>query len=131
MGEGRHANQEVGFQYYSKRVLTATLLEDRACVVNIMDYKDAVTTTLGLQWNSTEDMFVIPAARVPDEYATTKQNVLKKITTVFDPLSLVSLPLFKQKLCFRSCGPEGRHSLHSFKVPSCLHTSVASTMMAL
>ena len=46
---------------FPKKVIAATPLEDHASEVNIKDYKDAVTTTLGLQWNSIEDIFVIPA----------------------------------------------------------------------
>jgi len=51
--------------------------EDRATEVNISGNKDAVTTTLGLQWNSTEDEFVVPATAAPVKYPITKRSVLK------------------------------------------------------
>ena len=37
----------------SEKVMAAIPEEDRAMEVNIRDNSDAVTTTLGLQWNST------------------------------------------------------------------------------
>ena len=64
--------------------------EDRTTEVNIRDNSDTVTTTLGLQWKSNEDAFLIPPTRVPSDYPFTESNVLKKVATVSDPLGLVS-----------------------------------------
>lgn len=64
--------------------------EDRTTEVNIRDNSDTVTPTLGLQWKSNEDAFVIPATAIPTDYPFTESNVLKKVATVFDPLGLVS-----------------------------------------
>lgn len=58
--------------------------------MNIKDNKDTVTTTLGLQWNGTEDVFGVTATSVPFDYLITKRSVLKKVTTVLDLLGLVS-----------------------------------------
>lgn len=43
----------------SDRVMAAIPEEDRATEVNIKDNKETVMTTLGLQWNSTENVFCI------------------------------------------------------------------------
>ena len=74
----------------SDKVMAVIPEDDHATEVNIRDNSDTVTTTLGLQWNSTEDAFVISATPVPSDYPITKRNVLKKVATVFDPLGLVS-----------------------------------------
>ena len=85
-------------------VMAVTLEEDRTTEVNIRDNKDAVTTTLGLQWNNTEDVLAIPATLAPFEYPSTKRNVLKKIANVFDPLGLVSPFILKQRLFSKNSG---------------------------
>ena len=59
---GMHARKWVS---NSERVIAATPVEDRATEVTIQDCNSTVTTTLGLQWNSTEDMFMVPATSVP------------------------------------------------------------------
>ena len=74
----------------SAKVIAAIPEEDQATKVNIRANKDAVTTTLGLRWNSTEDVSAVPATPPPADYPITKRKVLKKIATVFDPLGLVS-----------------------------------------
>ncbi|XP_067019459.1 uncharacterized protein [Acropora muricata] len=74
----------------SATVMAAIPEDDRATEVNIRDSKDTVTTTLGLQWNSTDDVLKVPATPVPEDYPITKRSVLKMIATVFDPLGLVS-----------------------------------------
>ena len=55
---GMHARKWVS---NSDKVMAVIPEEDRATEVNIRDNKDTVTSTLGLQWNSTEDVFVVPA----------------------------------------------------------------------
>lgn len=59
---GMHARKWVS---NSKSVMAVIPEEDRATEVNISGNKDAVTTTLGLQWNSTEDEFVVPVTAAP------------------------------------------------------------------
>ena len=81
--------------------------EDRATEVNIRDNKDAVTTTLGLQWNSTEDILAVPATLPSLDYPITKRNVLKKIATVFDPLGLVSPFIVQAKIMLQELWNRG------------------------
>ena len=81
----------------SAKVMTVIPEDDRATEVNIRDNKDAVTT-LGLQWNSTEDVLAVLATLAPFDYPITKRNVLKKIATVFDPLGLVSSFIVQAKI---------------------------------
>ena len=82
----------------SERVVAATPIEDCASEVNIKGHHNTVTTTLGLQWNTTEDMFVVPAMSVLVEYPITKRNILKKISAVFDPFGLVSPNIVQAKI---------------------------------
>ena len=85
----------------------AVIPEDRATEVNIRDNKDAVTTTLGLQWNSTKDILAVPATPPPLDYPITKRNVLKKIVTVFDPLGLVSPFIVQAKIMLQELWNRG------------------------
>ena len=101
---GVHARKWVS---NSERVIAATPVENRATEVNIQDYNSTVTTTLGLQWNSTEDMFVVPATSVPVEYSITKRNFLKKIAAVFDPLGLVSPFIVQAKIMLQELWTRG------------------------
>ena len=72
--------------------------EDRAAEVNVKAKKDTVTTTLGFQWNSTEDVFVALTTSMPFDYVTIKSGVLKKVTTIFDLLDLVSPFIMQTKI---------------------------------
>ena len=91
----------------SATVMAAILEDDRATEVNIRDSKDTVTTTLGLQWNSTDDVLAVPATPVPEDYPITKRSVLKKIATVFDPLGLVSPFVIQAKIMLQELWNRG------------------------
>ena len=71
-------------------VMTVISEEDCTTEVNIRDNSDAVTATLGLQWKSNQDAFIIPATAIPSDYPIAESYVLKMVPTVFDPLGLVS-----------------------------------------
>ena len=75
--------------------------------MNIRDNSDAVTAILGLQWNSFEDAFVIPATPVSSDYPIFKRNVLKKVVTVFDPLGLVSPFIVQGKIMLQELWNRG------------------------
>ena len=79
--------------------------DDRAKEVNIRDSKDTVTTTLGLQWNSADNVLAVPATPVPQDYPITKRSVLKK--TVFDPLGLVSPFVVQAKIMLQELWNRG------------------------
>ena len=92
---GMHARKWVS---NSEKVMAVIPEADQATEVNIRDIKDTVTTTLGLQWNSTEDVFVVPATPAPFDHPITKKNVLKTVATVFDPLGLISPFIVQAKI---------------------------------
>ena len=100
---GMHAQKWVS---NSAKVMAVIPEEDRATEVNIRDNKDAVTTTLGLQWNSTKDILAVPATPPPLDYPITKRNVLK-IATVFDPLGLVSPFIVQAKIMLQELWNRG------------------------
>ena len=91
----------------SDKVMAVIPEEDRATEVNIRDNKDTVTSTLGLQWNSTEDVFVVPAIPAPFDYPITKRSVLKKVATVFDPLGLISPFIVQAKIMLQELWHRG------------------------
>lgn len=91
----------------SGKVMAVIPEEDRATELNIRYSKDTVTTTLGLQWNSTEDELAVPATPAPFDYPITKRNVLKKIATVFDPLGLVSPFIVQAKIMLQELWNRG------------------------
>ena len=101
---GMHARKWVS---NSDKVMAVIPEEDRATEVNIRDNKDTVTSTLGLQWNSTEDVFVVPAIPAPFDYPITKRSVLKKVATVFDPLGLISPFIVQAKIMLQELWHRG------------------------
>ena len=70
----------------SPKVIEAIPTEEHATEIVINNGQDPITKTLGISWNSTEDVFsVIVSAK----FQTTKRNVLRKVATIFDPLGFV------------------------------------------
>ena len=74
----------------SPKVVSATPEEDRATQLSLNDSKDPIVKTLGLSWESKEDVLSVSAADGPPDALMTKRNVLKKIVAVVDPLGFVS-----------------------------------------
>lgn len=91
----------------SGKVMAVIPEVDRATEVNIGDNKDTVTTTLGLQWNSTEDELAVPVTPVLFHYWITKRTVLKKITTMFGLLGLVSPFIVQAKIMLQGLWNQG------------------------
>ena len=93
----------------SPKVIEAITTEERATEIVINSGQDPITKTLGISWNSKEDVFTVTASAVPLELQTTKRNVLRKVETIFDPLGFV-------------CGDwlEQLKSLQEVKIPRCL-----------
>ena len=62
--------------------VAATPEEDRATELKLNDGQDPVIKTLGIVWDSKEDVLTISTSAVSSETPLTKRNVLKKIATV-------------------------------------------------
>ena len=73
----------------SPKVIEAIPTEERATEIVINSGQDPITKTLGISWNSTEDVFTVTASPLAPEFQTTKRNVLRKVATIFDPLGFV------------------------------------------
>ena len=73
----------------SLKVIEAIPTEEHATKIVINSGQDPITKTLGISWNSTEDVFTVTASPVSPEFQTTKRNVLRKIATIFDPLGFI------------------------------------------
>jgi outer membrane lipopolysaccharide assembly protein LptE/RlpB len=72
----------------SPDVMAVIPAEDHATELTINDSQGPVTKTLGLSWNSSDDVLTIPTTSKSSQLEITKRNVLKKIATIFDPLGL-------------------------------------------
>ena len=72
----------------SLKVIEAIPTEKRTTEIVINSGQDPVIKTLGISWNSTEDLFTVTASPVSPDFQTTKRNVLRKVATIFDPLGL-------------------------------------------
>ena len=70
----------------SPKVIEAITTEERATEIVINSGQDPITKTLGISWNSTEDVFTVTASAVFPGFQTTKRNVLRKVATIFEPL---------------------------------------------
>ena len=73
----------------SPKVIEAIPTEERATEIVINGGQAPTTKTLGISWNSTEDVFTVTASAVSLEFQITKRNVLRKVATIFDPLGFV------------------------------------------
>ena len=73
----------------SLKVTEVIPTEERATEIVINNGQDPITKTLGIFWNSNEDVFTATASPVSPEFQTTKGNVLRKVATIFDPLEFV------------------------------------------
>lgn len=87
--------------------MAAIPVEDRATEFNINDGQVPITKTLGLSWNSTDDVLTLPTAPVSSELKITKRNVLKKTVTVFDPLGFVSPVVVRAKILLQELWSRG------------------------
>ena len=74
----------------SEAVMEAIPEEDQAVQLTITDDKYPVVKTLGVAWDSKEDILTLPASRVSSDLPLTKRNVLRTVAAVFDPLGFVS-----------------------------------------
>ncbi len=84
-----NAGKEVGFEFGSGYG-EAIPEEDQAVQLTITDDKYPVVKTLGVAWDSKEDILTLLASRVSSDLPLTKRNVLRTIAAVFDPLVFVS-----------------------------------------
>ena len=91
----------------SPDVMAAIPTEDRATEFTINDSQDPVTKTLGLSWNSVNDVLTIPKSSKPAEFDVTKRNVLSKIATIFDPLGFISPVVVKAKIILQKLWSQG------------------------
>ena len=73
----------------SPKVIEAIPKEEYATEIVISNGQVPITKTLGISWNSTEDVFTVTASPVSAEFQTTKQSVLRKVATIFDPLGFI------------------------------------------
>ena len=73
---------------------------DRASEMTIDADSMPITKTLGLSWNSKDDVFMIPMTS-PGRLQLTKRNVLRKMVTVFNPLGFIGLFDRQPQILFR------------------------------
>ncbi|PFX13132.1 hypothetical protein AWC38_SpisGene22811 [Stylophora pistillata] len=73
----------------SPKVIEGIPSEEHATKIVINSGQDLITKTVGISWNSTEDLFIVAASPVSPEFQATKRNVLGKVGTIFDSLGFV------------------------------------------
>ena len=73
----------------SPKVIEAIPEEDRATEIVINGGQNPITKTLGVSWNSTEDVFTLVVSPGSSDFQITKRNVLRKVASIFDPLGFV------------------------------------------
>ena len=72
--------------------------EDRASEIDLEKRELPTTKTLGVLWSATDDKFFFQHSLQLDGFEFTKRNVLKKTTTVYDPLGFLSPYIVRSKL---------------------------------
>ena len=82
----------------SRKVLDQIPIEERAKKIDIKDNILPSLKTLGIVWIAEEDKFTFSSNNVDDGFNYTKRNVLKKISTLFDPLGLLTPFTIRSKI---------------------------------
>ena len=82
----------------SFKVLENIPSECRASEVNLDCDEISAVKTLGVLWLATEDVFTFKSDCVLEKFQPTKRNFLKRITTLFDPLGLLSPFIVRAKV---------------------------------
>ena len=70
----------------SPEVVAATRENDQATKLKFTDSQDGVVKGLGLAWDSKHNTLAISSPECSSTIPLTKQNVLKLIAMLFDPL---------------------------------------------
>ena len=92
----------------SPKVIEAIPEEDRATEIVINGGQNPITKTLGVSWNSTEDVFTLVASPgSSDIQAITKRNVLRKVASIFDPLGFVGPFIIVAKILIQELWSRG------------------------
>ena len=92
----------------SPKVIEAIPEEDRATEIVINGGQNPITKTLGVSWNSTEDVFTLVASPgSSDIQAITKRNVLRKVASIFDPLGFVGPFIMVAKILIQELWSRG------------------------
>ena len=64
-----------------------------------------VTSALGVEWDQRRDVFIFTFKHNPSlETTATKQSILSKASTLFDPLGLLSFSSSRRKFLYKNCG---------------------------
>ena len=85
----------------SSKVLQSIPEKDRAVAVKSLDFESLPTErALGVVWNTDSDTLGVQVK--PKDEAFTRRGVLKVLSTVYDPLGMVSPFVLKAKLIFQS-----------------------------
>ena len=106
MGSCRHVSQEVDL--WSPKVIEAIPTEERATEIVINGGQAPITKTLGISWNSTEDVLTVTASAVSLEFQITKRKVLRKVATIFDPLGFVCPYVIMAKILLQGLWTDAR-----------------------
>ena len=90
----------------SSKVMAEIPEQDQAREMTISEGSTPTTKTLGLSWNSKDDVFTVPMTS-PRRLQITKRNVLRKIATVFDPLGFISPFVVSAKMLLQELWSRG------------------------
>ena len=85
-------------------VVAATPKAERATELQISEGQEPVVKTLGVSWNSLGDTFTITTAKLSAELHLIKQNVLRKIATIFESQDSSSRSMV-ERICLGRCYP--------------------------
>ena len=85
----------------SPRIIQAIPSEKRTTENVIDSGREPIMKTLGISWNSTENVFTVAASPVSPEFQTTKRNALRKVATIWDQLGFVCPYVVVTKIVLR------------------------------
>ena len=82
----------------SVAVLNQVPPEDRASEINLDNSELSSVKTLGVLWSAADDAFKFQLKPPSEDMPITKANVLRKIATIFDPLSFLAPFVIRGKI---------------------------------
>ena len=91
----------------SRKLLGRVPIEERAKKIDIKDNILPSTKTLGIVWMAEGETFTFLSNNTHDDFNYTKRNILKKISTLFDPLRLLAPFSIRSKLLMQETWSSG------------------------
>ena len=108
-------------QWASNNLDALQYLSRRPSDIELLTSKNSINKTLGISWNSKEDLLFYNVQPIFIQERITKRHILSEIAKIFDPLGLLGPVILISKIIMQECWKSKVDWDES--VPNALHTS--------